>query len=526
MKLVQLGHYTGGGGVDVQGPQDWFGDDLVFWLAPHRLSTLMVEQANSGVPITDVTDDGNSVGTVYEQGHHGFLVRAESDARRPILGSDANRNAYLTFDGTDDYLRVVSTTKYFNALHKASPVWSMAILVKMGASTDGAATQYFLSNHASTTAQAGIVVSRNNANKIVLLGSKASAGNNVFSYTSTATLTEASGWTLIMIEVNGTGAAAGRIKVGSAAWETFNVNAGAAVDATADLHIGALNSPASYFKGSIGGIIILNRTLTVGDITNIEGYNPAKFTGEFTPILQWDLDFDADARIFSDSAATTPIVDDSLIRVVQSNQDSIFGPLNRTITSAADASSPEWRDAEKNGKATAEFNPANNDNFDFPTGNGLTQESGGKWTIFIIAKNDDAINGSHVVSGSGYVPITGSGYSGNSNNGGVPYFTIHPSTGSGQAEYNDLVNIEDGYNILVLQRDGATWSAWNGAGVKNTSATNSNSFLITDIGIAVAAIGATWNMDGMYCRLIKYNGVMSPSEVLSKITEYNTLYAL
>jgi hypothetical protein len=509
--------WFGSGGVSYS-PAD-YGDNLVFWLDGSRASLMMQEQANTGVPITDVTADAQSIGLVYERGKHAYFLRADSDARRPILGSDANVNSYITFDGTDDYLRVVNTAKYFNAFHKASPIFSIAILARMGAGTD-ASSRYLFGSNTNTTANSGIRMERTTANRIAVSATKSSAGNAVFSFTSTPTFTVSSGFQWILLEVNGVGAGMGRLKVGSNAWETFTVNAGAATDATSDLFIGALNGPTAgtYFKGDIAQMIVLNRTLTSDDITNITAFNPTRSSAAYSAV-QWDIDFDADARIFADTAGTTPITDGTGIRLIRHNQDSIFGPINRELTSAAAGSSPIWRDNHRNGQAYAEYDGVD-DNLDFNVS--LTQEAGGKWVDFVILKNDDATIGCNYLKGTGYQVCTGTNYSGNTLNNGNPYFLAHTSAGGGVPASPPATpkNGGEGYNIFVFRRVGSNWSSWGGDKVKRVG-TDSGSHIMTDMG---EQFNPNFWTNGMYGRCIKYNGEMSDAEVEAKIDELNAMY--
>jgi hypothetical protein len=499
-----------------------FGDNLVTWMDSSRLSTMMQEQASSGIPLTDVTADGQPIGLIYEMGSNAFILRADSDARRPVLGSDANVNAYITFDGTDDYLRCVNTAKYFNAFHKASPLFSIAILARMGSSTD-ASSRYLFGSNTNTTANSGIRMERTTANRIAVSATKSSAGNAVFSFTSTPTFTVSSGFQWILLEINGVGAGMGRLKVGANAWETFTVNAGAATDAASDLFIGALNGPTAgtYFKGDIAQMVVINRTLTTEDITNITAFNPAK-SSRSTWKKQWDIDFNESSTIFSDTAGTTPIVNNATIRLIRHNQTSSFGPINRELTSAAAGSSPLWRENHRSGKSYAEYDGVD-DNLDFNLS--PTQERGGKWLTIIIFKNDDATIGSNFLKGAeGYQVTTGTNYSGNTLNNGNPYFLAHTSQGGGVPANPPATpqNGGEGYNIFVFRRNGSLWNSWGGDKVKQ-SGTDSGSISYTDMG---EQFNPNFWTDGFYGRMVKYNGVPTDSEVDTLIDSFKLEYSI
>lgn len=505
--------FFGGGEEEGWTPAD-FDDNLVLWLESSKLSTLLKENGSTGTPVTNVTTDGDTVGSIYDLGYHGLFMRAEADVRRPLLGSDSEQNSYLSFDGSDDYIKVLNSQQYFRNFHNATPVFSIFTLVRMGASTDSS-TRVLIGSNSGTGVNAGVYITRTSTNKIQVFIS--SGSGTICNHTTTASLTVSSGWTPIFIELNGPGTGKGRIIIGSTT-ETFNVTAGATANALADLYIGSLNNNTAYFKGDIARVVILNRVLTADDITNLRAYNPSKSTNRFS-VLQWDIDFDAETRIFSDVAGTTQITNGGSIRNIQHNQTSIFGPLNRLLTSASAGVSPVWNDSDLNGKATGSWDGVD-DNLDF--GVSITQERAGKWTEFVVFKNDDSDVGSNFLKGtSGYQVVTGTNYTSNEDeNNGNPYFLLHTSQGGGIPPPNSLKNGGEGWNVICYRRDGSTWTSWSGLKVKKEG-TDSGIHEILDMG---EQFNPNFWTDGKWARLIKYTGNLSDSQVEAKIDELMALY--
>jgi hypothetical protein len=154
-----------------------------------------------------------------------------------------------------------------------------------------------------------------------------------------------------------------------------------------------------------------------------------------------------------------------------------------------------------------------NDNFDFPSP--IT----GDHTLLWVVKNDDAVNGSHILYGQNYLPLTGSGYSGNSSYSGE-YFVPHPSgTATGGIR---VKNQSNAYNVIAMKLTGTEWSSMNGL-CQSVKASSANAFSWTKIGKEYLA---GWQLDGKLGRFIYYSGALTDKQLQDLIISLNTTYAV
>lgn len=504
-------------------------------LATHKLKSMMVEQS---VPLTEVASDGDAVALVYDQTINGMIIRQDTAANRPILGSDGTRNSYLTFDGTNDNLPIRSSLSFFNTFHDVVPKGTFLIWFKMNG---GDATTVFLISNTDLTTDGGFQLFRNASNVLIVRagdGDPVSGGADLsWTYTSTATVVTADGWRGMIVSINGTGASAGRFILMDSSLsiledQTFTVAAGTTVNAQTLTYIGARADSAGtvdlFLNGDISCIIVENFPVTDSLIDQFKNYNPPKDSTEFVPILQSLVDVNNSAYIFSDAAGTVPVVADDPVRLVRNNiignfnTTPTFGALRRNMSTASAGVSPLFRTNILNGFPALEFD-GSDDNFDLL--NVLFEERGGKWTFFMVVENQDATNGSHIMRGvntatGNYIVVTGSSYVGGLTS---PYVALHPDPVGTSVGIEGKGTGADGPKLFALRRHGTALAAWNGNKTKATD-TSSSPFSVEDIGLAFAAIGATWNYDGYLFYFAKYNGVMSDAEVEAEIDRLNLKY--
>lgn len=489
---------------------------LFLKLDTHNTTAFFQERAiyPSGVPITPADANTEPIGTALSMDVHMMYVFCPSATagHRPTLSSDANRNSFFAFSGASQRLQVNNSVEYFKFLHATSPVWSLQFYILKG--LDGAARAVF-SNSGGSTAQAGLYIDVTAANKIRVLLTYASAGNSIVNYTTTTSLTVASGWTPVQIVINGSGVGTGSITIGSTT-ETFNVGAtGTTANPPTSLNIGSDNS-ASHFQGGLSDIRIYTRVLSGSEITAYQSYNPARSTSYFTPIKQWDFDFNDSTTLFADLAETTPITDGTALRSVRNKVQTYSSAIVRKATSAAAGSSPIWRQAVKNGKSVIEFDGVD-DNLDLSAD--MMPEVGGIWTMFVYAKNDDATNGSHFGSGANYWGRTGQNYA--PGEFPDPYHFLHMLGGdalAGEAAYTD-----DRYEMVAIRRIGTTMAFFDSQGVKVEESGKDDAFNITDLGNFLIT-SSDWQWDGFCGMYRKYVGAFTDSEIQAYLAYLNYYY--
>lgn len=148
------------------------------------------------------------------------------------------------------------------------------------------------------------------------------------------------------------------------------------------------------------------------------------------------------------------------------------------------------------------------------------------YTIFIVARNLDATNGSHLfkgASGANYMPVTGDNYAGNSSYGGSEYFTIHLSNGTVPSGMGLKVKTNgDQFNILVFANTGSNYIQVNGFYVESsgTSAAGHNYDKMGDEHIS------GWQLDGYVAQAIFYDDRLSDRAIEDKMFELASKFNL
>jgi len=494
----------------------YFGDALVYFLDPANTSTMKKENATSSTPITAVTTDADPIGLIYDRGYHGFYATAESDATRPTLSSDATQRSFISFSSAaSSRFNIINSQSYLRKFSEASSTWCIATRIKMGASTDGV-TNYILMSHSDSTANFGLRLIRSNANKWQLWIVYGSGGNQRCIFSSAQTQVEADGWVDVIVYANG---ASGTIIIGNTS-ENFTLTSGATGNATNDMRVGSSATGTSPFKGGMGYLVILNRIPTAAEITTLKAYNPARNTRSWSTNTT-KFDFNNSLKGWADTGKTTPITNGVAIRAWEPETASIFGPLNRDLTTASAGVSPVWTTNLENSKAGLVFDGTDDQ---VAMTSSFFRERGGIGVLLSVAKNVRPELGSHLLSsglGTNYVVITGSTYPSGVLGVGNTYFTTHPSAGGGIGPCA-LQNKVEATNVIVIRRNGSAWSEWTGEKVEVT-ATDSNSFFPTTIG-ALSIAG--WQFSGNLMKMDYYSGIKSNAEIEALIDIEKSAYAI
>lgn len=478
--------------------------DPLLWLSSAWTST-MFQEISTSPQLTAVTANTNPVGLMYDLSDQTHIVIANNAGRRPLLSSDGTRNSFLLFDGSNDFILITNSKKYFSYFGGANPTWSLVFWVKSNG--DGTLQALFSSNNRSTTSN-GFYLGKNANNTLNLFITNNSVA--LVNKNTTATLTTADGWVPIRITCSGAGANTITIQIGTKTEETANFTGGTALDMLSDLHIGSRDTSVDRaFNGGLDDIMIFNRVITADEWTAFKAYNPERTTIEFESKINWEHTF-SQATTWANTTRTTPVSNGSVIRVVDSTLASLIGNLNRGLTSAADASSPLWTASAINGLPAAEYGGT-----DENLTTGRFESLAGKKVYVFICKNRDMTNGSHVAFGTQYLAMTGTNYE-----PGQERWVHHLSDGNSVDV--PLVNDTE-YNLIVVRVNGANVKAWNSANVTDTFVTTGGS-IFTDFGKEFIA---GWWQDGFTAYSAMYNGAPSDIQIMTLIntlkTQYNNL---
>ena len=469
----------------------------------------MKENANTSQPITDVSIATDPVGIFYDKSR-GLEAIAVSDATRPTLSNDASRKSFITFNGTSQRLRIANTQKYLKPIHAAgSNAYCFMTWVKINAA-DGVLVLIADNSEYSTTGNSGFSLYVNTSNQLVYKVNYSSGGNYKINKTTTATIKSSDGHVPVIIYSEGNGANKFHIQIGNNTEELATVNAvGSTNDCFTNLNLGCNSNETTFGSISLGTFFMMNRIPTVQEISDFKLYNRVPDTTNwFAPKKKFD--FNDSSFGFADTGETTPITNNTAFRVWRSSLTSPFGDMNRKITTAAAGTSAVWKTSQQNGKAALDYDGVDD--------NSLASEAflsgrGGRYTVKIIFKNDDSVNGSHLMQDSDYLTQTGSTYASGT------YFTAHAVGGESGGQQTPK-NGGEGVNIIYIRRDGPTFSTWNGNKTKVTNTIN-GLMRFADIGNA-SIVG--WEKDGLDFKVEEWAGLLTDAYIEADIDAENAAY--
>lgn len=484
--------------------------DIILDFNIHDQVTRYQERAlfPGGNPVTPSANINDPIGTLFDQSLATTYLVASNTTTLPLYTADG-----MTFDGVNDQMEVPTTTAYLNKLHSVNYVHSGRITIKK--IVDGVAKAIINDCGNSSTTQIGFYLQATAANKIRILISDGTPPA-VVDYTSTTTVNIASGRTPVQWIING---ASSKLIIGGVT-ETFtsSTTEGIVSNSTQNLRVGGDGS--NYINASLSGNIRLvgGRVWTAQEISDYAAANPSNNTADITPIKQWDLDFNDVTNVFSDLAETTTITNGGFIRSIRSKVNIPFNTsFRRRATSSSDPASPLWRQAQKNGRSTAEFDGTGNQFLTYSQD--LWIETSGSSTFFIVIKNDDTVYGSHYINGNPeYGTLTSTTYGG-AYPGPPPHSYTemhHGGSGGGGTKPDIIMSDSYDYNIICIRIKAGTANVFSQTGNYNTQ-TSFGKFTSSLIGKAAPAGTPDWHLDGMVASVEKYMFYMDETTIRYKI---------
>ncbi len=270
-------------------------------------------------------------------------------------------------------------------------------------------------------------------------------------------------------------------------------------------------TPDQYTKGVIScwWVGTANASALIKSV--LDSVTPSIFPAQPSFTLQADWDMNVNAKMWQDVAKTIPVSNGDAVRVIEANS----GTGDLVATS----------DSNRATFSTVAINTLGAINF---AGDGdsyaLPSTITGDHLFIWVFRNLDNTNGSHLVYGQNYVPVTGTGYVGNPALGGA-YFTPHPSgTAAGGVR---LKNTSGGWNVISMkarQISGNTyeWTCVNGL-LQANKETKTASFQWIEIGRQYLA---NWEMHGPLSRFMHYSGIGTDKDLQDLIISLNSTYAL
>lgn len=476
--------------------------DFTFW----QLSTMFQERSilPGGVPVTAVTTQTNSVGTIFDMSRACKFLRATGSTAIPTLGSNG-----VLFDA-NDALEMVTSTTYLKRLHAVGATYSVRFKLLKG--IDGSAGIIVGTQGLSSTHH-GIVFNQTAANKLQFFAS-GGTGQTIVNYTSTKSILIADGVITVHLVIKaGSGASFIRIN-GTTETFTADLTKGSTSNCTNSLTIGGIGT---FFRGQIVESLTckVDYEWTSSEMAAYEALTTSRTTVDFPIIKQWQLDFWNPAKNFSDAGGTTQVTNGSVTRLTRSSlsipADTASG-INRDATSASDAAAALWAsNADGNGNGGTTW-PGDGTKL-LTYGEDICLEAGGTSTEIIVFKNTDLTFGTHLKAASpNYLVITGINYT----NPLKPYVVAHNSFTTGPL----VSTSQSGVDIIAIQRRGNYAIIWNRAG---GFVVKSNYGLCNNPTFGQSTQGADWYGDGAYLLHEKYMGWIPnmPAKLAALRTQFN-----
>ena len=487
--------------------------NLELWVQSAYSQHIYQEPDSVSTTLTMATTSGQRVGTIFDSSPRAHEIASNASTRRPTLYVSATSSvpsffSFSTSTAGGDAPTNLQVRNSQNAFRETYTGASTTIMAKVQFTTNStSAFTFLLDSGGSASNQTGLSVIRTTGNRIQVLVSKGVSGAPVFNYTSVAPILSSNGVTPVVIRFSTT---TNNIQIGNNALETFSRSnpptSTPSASAQNDLFIGSgIGGTTNNANMNLQDLVIVSDYLSTSTIDMWRSFTPSSTPttsllvatstsqGDFNFLNQW-FRFNVTSSLWADSARATQAT--SSVWLIDHFLNGSLNKLNRSASVPSATGTPVF-----SGTATGTIFDGTDD---YMT---LTARSarGAPKTVFIAARNQDTTNGSHVLSGTQYLPITGALYSGNLTSSCLaPYFTIHPSTGA--TIDTCLVNTNRG--IVEFVRDGSTFTQLHN-GTNSSSGTSALEFSWLYFGREQIA---GWYMDGEICEIREYDAVLSASQ--------------
>jgi hypothetical protein len=489
---------------------DTYFASLLLW-AHTNYSTHMWEEDFSDEANNHADTDGDSVGQIDDPSPGSHLIQWQTSTRRGVLRSEAVTGisyVELRAAGNNDFANVQDSQRSFMNCHGTAIGGSRnCTVIWIGGVPTDAASYVLFDNFQGSGANVGFEMLRTAANRIqVLVGAGTGAVCN-HTTSASADLVAADGIMPVGWRVSGNTV---QINVGAATEEGFTcTGAGSPAAATDELTIGGSSAGTGTSNSNFAGLLIFDRALSdveyaavVADLMSHGGRSSRSLLREvdaadgYYNFASQILDFTDPLSMASDTTHTTTVT--TINRRIASVRDprDQHNLLGRAATSTATDYAPRWvgdSGAEWVGTAPQSLVWAQQKN------------RGGATTVIAEVEQDKLTFGSHWCEGAGYGTQTGADYI--DNPGGVPYWVIHTTSGSGATA--PLINGGVGFSIMEAVRNASAWLGTT-SGQGSNAATNGNAAGCGSIG-RENVIGT--RMDGRIRRIYQFNINLSAAQI-------------
>jgi hypothetical protein len=481
-------------------PFDVGGSELYLAAAPlaHCWQERDGDQASTAN--TRVSAAAQSVGRV-DSAVYGHVASAGADAQRPLYRT-TGAHPHFEFDGTDDRWSVHNT----QGTSTQSPLGSYwitgigSVLMRLGFRNDGVAASV-LNSRGSAGTGLGFSVTRDTSNRLVITATT-TGPTNVFSYTTTATITAAMG--IVPVEIRLNNASGGDVRINSGSLETFaRSNAPAAASAGGDLFIGSREGGGAPAQLDLADVLMTSTYANDAECTAWRTLGLSAFPATFFRRLdvapwfnfcrRWH-DLTQAGGLWTNAGRTVAVASNGDTVLVTDNLiDGATQHLNRTLTVAANG--PAW---QSDGSG-CDFDGTN----DSLAGSATTRDNqiGGAFTMVFVVRNDDAVSSGQVANGN-------SGTSQNEILATATGLQFNAVTGSATAAVS--TGAANAFTAYALVRDGSAYRLYARVGGVDFVGLGSSvlGFRFLSLGIA-----GTATLDGRIAEYLRFNVPLDADDV-------------
>lgn len=232
-----------------------------------------------------ITDTGGAVSAWTSKDPSGYVFAQGDGALQPTTGS-TTQNSLNTLSFAGDYLQFNSAASVWNFLHNGTQYRIFAVF-KMGTVANPDASYALMGTHGGSAAFPGFEVRFDDRSSIsrneMMFTTIGSAAGGVVQNLSPNGYWPPNEHALLTLSAVPAAAVAGRssfaLNSGTAVTGNTSANSASASDARFPLHIGFLGGTITsvIMVGEIAEILVYDRSLTAGEITDLETYLATKW---------------------------------------------------------------------------------------------------------------------------------------------------------------------------------------------------------------------------------------------------------
>jgi hypothetical protein len=461
------------------------------------------------VPRTPVTSLSQPVGLIYDRGSN-VLALTSGSANKPNVEAFGALAAAWNLSSPASaitYNFQTGAANPFRFFHGVDNSYSMRMKIGLPAGSDGVNKTIITTNGAGNSTTTGILFRKGSGNTIQAFCQRGTSGTSKFGITHSEVVND-NDVVSIVLQIDGTGPAAGSLTVNGVT-ETFEVLTG--VDSAPSPNNGIVigGSTAAVSDEIYLQDLFISQTLM--SPAEISAYTSTIFlidASDMPPVAR--MRYNAEDTSFALNASDLPASEGEEVKTLLNQISNLFPVDVWQFENTSAGERPVMRIASQAGENILEYDGSNDE---LIAQRSIIPHTGGNWSMFFVAFNQDSADGSHVMSGTLYFAFTGEDYVGAfSEPYGVAHFAVQPPA----VLATDTANNVEAY---CLKRQGTTVKLFNANGDVDEKTGVIEAFDLENIGRPSGGGGfLNWWLDGLLCHIEQIVGVL-PDEDCIKYTK-------